>query len=127
MAHPDKLTLPDKATSGQTHQGPRWSNPPRHEAGCALTHLDTRRNDPPRRVNPPGRASPTGHGAGWPAGCRYWLLVFGNDPHGEVLGTAAIGVAEGGACTVNLMLAGLTHHLQRRLGETNHPGRTYGV
>ena len=44
------------------------------------------------------------------------------DPHGEVLRRAAVGVADRRADAVDLVLAGLAAHLQRGLGEPQHAG-----
>ena len=65
-----------------------------------------------RRVRPPNRKG---------------LLVLGDDPHCEVLSTAAVRVTESRARAVDLMLTRLTHHLQRGLSKADHPGRADGV
>src|SRR4051794_8063928 len=45
--------------------------------------------------------------------------LFGSDdPHGEELGAAAVGVSEGDLGPVDLVLTGLAAHLHRRLGES---------
>src|SRR2546422_10486899 len=43
-----------------------------------------------------------------------------DDPHGEVLRAAAVGVAERGLRALDLMRAGAAHHLERRLAEPQH-------
>ena len=48
-------------------------------------------------------------------------LVRADHPHGKVLGTAAVGVPEGPAGPVDLMVAGHPPDLEGRLGEPDGP------
>ena len=57
---------------------------------------------------------------------RPSIELRADDPHREVLRAAAVGVAEGVLDVRHLMLAGATHHLQRRLAEPQH-ARGYDV
>src|SRR4051794_34161480 len=51
-------------------------------------------------------------------------LLRADDPHGEELGAAAVGVSEGDLGPVDLVLTGLAAHLHRRLGESKCARRT---
>jgi len=48
------------------------------------------------------------------------LRLRADDPHREELRPAAVGVAQGAAGAVDLVLAGLAHHLEGGLGEADH-------
>ncbi len=61
-----------------------------------------------RTVLPSNRAAPYGFSAA-------------DDPHGEELRAAAVGVADGEAGAVDLVLTGLAAHLHGRLAEADHP------
>src|SRR3954449_3121285 len=54
-------------------------------------------------------------------------LVGPHDPHREELRAATVRVAQRLAGAVDLVLTGLTHDLERRLGEAQHPAGPDGV
>src|SRR5690606_38456516 len=63
----------------------------------------------------------------WPGPWSRRRLVGADDPHGEELRAATVGVAQGDPGAVDLVLAGPAPDLQRRLGEADEARRADGV
>src|SRR4051812_44768560 len=82
---------------------------------------------PPRLTNSGPIAGPWARN-GTNIGCRYGSRSVGADePHGEELRAAAVGVAEGDLGAVDLVLARLSTHLHRGLREAQHPAGPDGI
>ena len=95
---------------------------PRRRARRRAPRTRPRRRTAAPRPRPGPRAAPGDERRPCPSEPSASRLLGADDPHGEELGAAAVGVADGRAGAVDLVLAGLAAHLHGRLGEAEHAG-----